>query len=119
MSGRTRLLHPDFFIDTELSGLGFGARLLFAGLWCFADREGRLENDPKKLAVQIIPYDIQQGKIRIEKLLEELTPQFITKYQANGKNYLQIKNFLKYQRPHPHEKKSMIPPPKNLRNVIT
>ena len=46
MPMRTRLLKPGFFMNEELARLPVRARLLFAGLWCLADREGRLEDRP-------------------------------------------------------------------------
>jgi len=46
---RIRSLKPDFFKDEDLAVLPFEARLLFEGLWCYADKEGRLEDRPKYL----------------------------------------------------------------------
>jgi hypothetical protein len=46
---RTRQIKPGFFKNDELAELPIEARLLFAGLWTIADREGRLEDRPKKI----------------------------------------------------------------------
>jgi hypothetical protein len=32
-------------------------RLLFTGLWCLADREGRLEDRPAEIKAEIFSYD--------------------------------------------------------------
>ena len=64
---RKRYLKPDFFLDEDLAETSAYARLLFAGLWLIADREGRLFNRPKKIKVQIFPYET----IDIEPLLDE------------------------------------------------
>ena len=33
------------------------ARLLFVGLWTIADRNGRLEDRPKRIRAELFPYD--------------------------------------------------------------
>ena len=102
---RTRYIKPDFFLDDALAALSPHARLLFAGLWTIADREGRLEDAPKKIKAQILPYD----EVDVHGLLLELAIKFITRYRADNKNYIQINNFLKHQMPHYKEAKSVIP----------
>jgi len=111
---RIRALKPDFFKDEDLAILPCEARLLYAGLWCFADREGRLEDRPKYLKVEIFPYD----NINIEKLLNLLsTPNiperpekcFIRRYTVNDRKYIDIPEFLKHQSPHNTEKESALP----------
>ena len=110
---RIRYLKPDFFKDSKLSKIGPFARLFFQGLWCQADREGQLEDDPEKLNFEIIPYDFHAGKVNAEILLRELhSSGFILRYEAAGKRYIQIKNFMKHQKPHHTEKHSLISPPK-------
>lgn len=104
---RKRMLSPEFFLDEDLAMVSPWARLLFAGLWCHADREGRLEDKPKRLAVQVFPYD---RDVDVEGHLQELTEQeFIRRYSVDGGNYIQVIKFLKHQRPHPKEPPSSIP----------
>lgn len=112
---RIRGLKPDFFKDEDLAALPFEARLLFQGLWCLADREGRLEDRPKYIQAEIFPYD---KKINIENLLTLLClPKiegrpgkiFIRRYQVDGRKYINIPEFLKHQKPHHTEKDSLIP----------
>ncbi len=112
---RIRGLKPDFFKDEDLATLPFEARMLFQGLWCIADREGRLEDRPKYIQAEIFPYD---KKINIENLLNLLCfPQlenrpekvFIRRYQVNRRKYIDIPEFLTHQNPHHTEKKSIIP----------
>ena len=45
---RSRNIKPSFFMNEDIIELPYEARLLFIGLWTLADREGRLENRPKK-----------------------------------------------------------------------
>ncbi len=102
---RIRYLKPEFFFDDELAGLPFVCRLFFQGLWCHADREGRLENKPKILKAKIFPYD----PVKVDQLLDQLDGKFISLYEVDGRKYIQINNFGKHQKPHHTEKKSTIP----------
>lgn len=99
---RARNIKPGFFIDADLSEVDFASRLLFIGLWCYADREGRFEWKPKQIKASIFPYD----NVNIDKLLCNLmTLNVITCHGNVG----YVENFTKHQRPHPHEAKSTLP----------
>ncbi len=89
----------------------YQARLTFAGLWCYADKSGRLEDRPKFLKISIFPYD----NIDMEKQLQLLTNHkpFINRYEVDGKKYIQIVNWNKHQKPHHTERNSFFPPPQN------
>ena len=54
---RSRNIKPGFFLNDDLAECEPLARLLFAGLWCIADREGRLEDRPKRIKIEVLPYD--------------------------------------------------------------
>lgn len=124
---RVRLLNPEIYMDEEISMLSLGARWLFAGLWTIADREGRLEDLPNKIRAQLFPYE---PELNVAAMLCELAAQrtngigFLTRYEVEGKNCIQINNFLRHQKPHPRETESRLPAPKaslrrtndNLRN---
>ena len=104
---RARLLKPGFFQNDELAELPMEARLLFIGLWGLADREGRLNDRPKRIGVAVFPYD----SLDVEPLLAALHESgFIGRYAAEGKRYIQVVNFLTHQKPHYREPESMIPP---------
>lgn len=103
---RARNLKPGFFTNDRLGELEPLARLLFQGLWCHADREGRLENRPKKLKAEILPYD----DCDVPNLLLQLAAaEFIICYVVENNQYIQIINFSKHQNPHPREQASTIP----------
>ena len=111
---RIRYLKPDFFKDENIKDLSFEARLFYQGLWCMADKEGRLEDRPERLKVEIMPYD----NIDVEKLLSQLEQNknksdrpFIVRYEINGEKYIQILKWHEHQRIHHTEKESKIPPP--------
>lgn len=105
---RRRTLHPDFFHDEELVALDPLHRLLFAGLWCWADREGRLLDKPLKLKMQILPADA----IDVDAALQDMqAAKLITRYEVDGQKYLLVNSFKRFQWPHPREAASVIPPP--------
>lgn len=105
---RSRNLKPAFFLNYDLSKCPYPARILFAGLWCLADREGRLEDIPEKIKAQVLPYDSEDSN----KLLEMLSKKgFIIRYQKRSEKYIQIVNFSKHQSPHIKEPESLIPAP--------
>jgi len=119
---RIRYLKPDFFKDEDLAEHPYWIRLLFAGLWNIADKDGRLEDRIKRIKVDVFPYD----NIDIEKGLQELAKPkngsrkpFIQRYDINGDKFIQIVNWHKHQKPHHTEKDSTIPPapPLNLKGM--
>jgi hypothetical protein len=105
---RARSLKPGFFSNEELLDLPFEYRLLFAGLWCVADREGRLEDRPKRIKLHVFPGD----DVNISDGLNALcTKRFIQRYEVEGVKYIQILSWRKHQNPHPNESPSTIPAP--------
>lgn len=102
---RIRSIKPSFFKDEDLGDLPILARYVFSGLWCQADREGRLEDRPKLLKIEIVPWD----DIDMDATLELLAPRFITRYTVNDKKYIQINNFAKHQVIPNREPSSLIP----------
>ena len=109
---RSRVIKPGFFSDAALGRLPIGARLLFAGLWCLADRAGRLIDSPRWIAGQVFPYDEDDITEHVRQWLEDLAGGgFIVRYQAQGGRYIQVTNFAKHQPVHSRESPSTIPPP--------
>lgn len=103
---RARNIKPSFFKNELLVEMGAFDRLLFIGLWCLADREGRIEDRPKRIKMELFPcdaFDVDSG-------LQELARHgFITRYEAGGVRVISIVNFHKHQTPHGTEKDSELP----------
>lgn len=105
---RTRNIKPSFFDNDILAECEPLARLAFAGLWCHADREGRMEYRPKRLKANILPYD----DCDFDALINELARRgFLHVYEVSGTRYLQVTNFAKHQNPHKAESPSTLPEP--------
>ena len=105
---RARNIKPGFFRDEQLLKTSPLGRLLFAGLWCLADREGRLLDRPAQIKWDILPAD----DCDVNALLTELAMRgFIRRYTVDGTRYIEVTRFLAHQNPHHKEKASLIPPP--------
>ncbi|HFD7095682.1 hypothetical protein [Klebsiella oxytoca] len=105
---RSRNIKPGFFTNDELAECSPYARLLFAGLWTIADKEGRLDDRPKKVKALVLPFD----NVDCDELLQQLHQRkFINRYQVNGDGFIQISNWKKHQNPHCKEAASEIPEP--------
>lgn len=104
---RARNIKPGLF-KNELLGVADPLLTpLFVGLWCLADREGRLEDRPMRIKAELFPYreglDVNGYLTELERL------GFICRYTVGGEALIQVLNFLKHQNPHKTEKKSDLP----------
>lgn len=103
---RSRNIKPGFFSNEHLAEVDFATRLLFIGMWTEADREGRLEDRPRRLKMALFPAD----NVDIEKMLADLDHLgFIARYSVGSFRAIQIVNWAKHQNPHLKEAKSTIP----------
>lgn len=105
---RARNIKPGFYKNEELAECSIWARFIFPGLWMLADREGRLEDRPKRIKGELLPFDSAE----VEPLLAELSARgFIHRYSVKGVAYIQVLKFAEHQSPHYSEKESLIPAP--------
>ena len=104
---RARNLKPSLFKNEILGVADPLLTILFEGLWCLADREGRLEDRPLRIKAEIFPY---RENLDINRYLTELsTLGFIKRYQIDGIALIWVVNFNKHQNPHKTERDSELP----------
>lgn len=104
---RARNIKPSLFKNELLAIADPLYTVVFAGLWCLADRRGRLEDRPAKIHFDINPGRAFEGT---SGALDWLASNgFIARYEVNGTRYVQILNFEKHQNPHHREPESVIP----------
>jgi hypothetical protein len=105
---RSRNIKPGFFKNEDLAECSAWARLCFVGLWLLADREGRLEDRPKRIKAELFAFD----SIEVDPLLDELARyDFLLRYRNDEGAFIQIVKFTSHQTPHYSERPSVIKPP--------
>lgn len=73
---------------------------MFQAMWTLSDRNGRLQDRPRRLKIECLPFDDHD----IEGAIDDLhAAKFIDRYEAEGEKYIEIVNFSKHQKPHPKE----------------
>jgi hypothetical protein len=103
---RARNIKPALFKNELLGQADPLNTLIFIGCWCAADRDGRLEDRPARLAVELSPY----RKFDIEAVLAWLKDNgFIDRYTVAGVAIIQVLKFSEHQRPHANEVPSVLP----------
>lgn len=103
---KSRIFRPEFLNDERLFECGDHALIVYLGLMSMADRAGRLEDRPIRIKAVVLPYH----DVDLDSLLTNLHDQnFITRYEENGLNCIEIKDFELLQKPHPKESLSNLP----------
>lgn len=106
---RARNVKPSLFKNELLATSDPLNAWVFEGLWCLADREGRLEDRPRRIHLEINPGRAYEGT---EAALAWLAENgFIVRYSHGSGQYIQVANFAKHQNPHVREPASAIAPP--------
>jgi hypothetical protein len=110
---RIRTIKPEFFLHEELAELPPLHRLLFIGLWTLADRHGRLQDRPKRIKAEVLPYDSADVARMLDRLSEA---GFIVRYQVgvgSEGRFIAIPGFATHQRINGREANAdtRIPPP--------
>lgn len=106
---RGRYISPAFWTSDDACELPSDShRVMFIGLWCVCDREGRIEDEPGRIGRRVRSWDSRGAAPLIEHLV---TVGMVRRYEVGGVRVLWIPSFKKWQRPHPHEARSYLPPP--------
>lgn len=104
---RSRNIKPSLFKNELLGQEDPFLTILFAGLWCLADRDGLLEDRPLRIKAEIFPY---RDGINVNSLLAKLHDLgFIRRYSVDNFNVIEILKFSEHQNPHHTEKPSDLP----------
>lgn len=98
---RARNIKPSFFQNEELGELSPITRLAFIGMWTIADYKGCIEFRPKRLKVQLMPYD----NCDFEEIANDLDKSgLIAIYSVGVQKYIKILKFEQHQNPHKNER---------------
>lgn len=97
---RMRTLKPETFSSETLSLAPVVARWTFAGLWTYADDEGRGKADPRLIKAAIWPLDDDVTSTDVAEHLDILEKLgLLCHYECAGRRYLHVVNFHEHQRP--------------------
>jgi hypothetical protein len=129
---RARLLKPGFFKNVTLAQMSARHRLLFAGLWTLADRDGRLKDEPAWIRAELFPYepgvdvdplltDLQHAGFIVRYSYEDRTKAARTRTKDGRTSRVRFRaialpTFSAHQTPHHRERPSAIPPPTSKRS---
>jgi hypothetical protein len=87
---RIRSIKPDFWTSEQVMECSPIARLMFIGLWNFADDHGRLPCAPKTIKAQIFPADDINSET-VRGMIDELSSNGLVQvYVVDDKEYLFI-----------------------------
>lgn len=108
--GRIRTVKPELFTHEGLfeaeERYKLPLRLVFIGLFTCCDQAGRFRWQPRRLKLDILPYDSVDMSLVLDALVET---GFIGAYQVESVLYGYIPTWSKHQRPNNKESKSQIP----------
>ena len=92
---RIRTIKPEFWSDETVGECSPTSRLLFLGIWNYADDHGGIDRSAKQLRAQIFPYD----NFDCEPLVQELLGHdLLIEYQVDGKKFLYVPGFAEHQK---------------------
>lgn len=107
---RIRSIKPDFFNDETTATLHPDAQLLLLGLSTMADRDGLLEDRPRRIKAILFPY----RDVDVDAHLEALVGAgVVQRYTAAGHACIHLTTFLRDQKPHPKETSFGLPGPES------
>jgi uncharacterized Zn finger protein (UPF0148 family) len=94
---RNRMIKVDFWSDEKIGELSDKAKLMFIGMWNFADDEGIIRANVPYIKSCIFPYETESIDTYNRAFLELCESGFILEYTKNKEKYCIIKSFNKHQ----------------------
>jgi hypothetical protein len=106
---RIRSIKPEFWTSEQVMGLNPVTRLLFIGMWNFADDFGRMPFAPGTIKAQIMPSDaLTIAQVR-DMIMELDSAGLIIVYSAEGRDYIQVTGWSHQKIDKPHKPKCPAP----------
>ena len=97
---RIRSIKPEAFTSETLAALPVLVRWTFAGLWTYADDDGRAKANIGLIKAAVWPLDDDVTTAHIGRFLDQLEAAgLICRYEVDGKAYLHVVNFSEHQHP--------------------
>jgi hypothetical protein len=93
------MIDPSFWESETMASLAFFERLVFIGLFSQADDQGRLKAHPALLSSKLFPFDGLPASEISDALTSLAAAESVLVYAVDGKEYVQLLNWWKYQKP--------------------
>ena len=105
---RRRMIDPNFWTDSKITELSFNARLLYIGLWQYADDEGLFVEDLKSIKMVLFP----DQDFPLKQSYDELAATGFFRFDTMAPiKIVEIRNFRKHQtinRPTPSKLRGLV-----------
>jgi hypothetical protein len=95
---RIRTIKPEFWTSSQVAECSPTARLLFVGMWTFADDGGNQRADLKRLKMEVFPGDAFDNDQMLILVSELLSQELIVEYEADGVVFWHITGFCSHQK---------------------
>lgn len=95
---RIRSLKPEFWTSEQIAECSPNARLLFIGIWSFADDSGIHKASLKRLKMEVFPsdaFDIPTVGVWVEELINA---ELVEHYKVEANAYWRVTGWTKHQR---------------------
>lgn len=95
---RIRTIKPEFWEDEKVAELPIEARLLFIGMWNFADDNGVFPDSTKWIKAKVFPYDTPLRDHIVTTWVNLLVQNgMLNRFEYEGKSFLIIRTFSEHQ----------------------
>lgn len=104
---RIRSIKPEFWTSEIIASLDLLDRLMFIGLWNYADDSGRGIDNAALVKAAVFPLDVPVDIARVQEGLRSLHElRLIHRYEVEGRRFLQVSAWTEHQKiSHPSESK--------------
>ena len=114
---RIRSIKPYFWSSEQVMSCSRDARLLFIGIWNFADDRGRYVASARTIKAQVLPGDDDATAPKVQRWLDELSANGLLRfYDVDGKKYLIVTGWHHQKIDKPQEPKYPAPLDDNSTN---
>lgn len=111
---RIRSIKPDFWTSEQVMECSPVTRLMFIGMWNFADDHGRIPANPKTIKAQVFPIDEGITSENVRGMVDELsTNGLVLRYTVDNKDFLLITGW-RHQKIDKRQPAKYPPPPESL-----
>lgn len=111
---RNRMIKPEFWSSGKVARCSHTARLLFIGMWNFADDYGNIAADARDLKMKVFPGDDLTADDTRRALGELVREKLIHPYDVDNKDYFAIHDWTDHQKIDRPSRGNRNPPPPSL-----